>query len=107
MEEKIESLKVPLGKSINITVEDNDENLVTQNRSQFDNCPGCDNFWDLEMVNCTMDDPEFIVICRPCGWMARGETIEQAMLNWNRRSQVATDREKRHGNSVVIAGVNK
>lgn len=82
----IDLLKVPLGKSINITVEDNDEKLVTQNRSQFDNCPGCNNFWDLEMVNCTMDDPEFIVICRPCGWMARGETIEQAMFNWNRRA---------------------
>jgi len=91
----IDLLKVPLGKSINITVEDNDEKLVKQNRSQFDNCPGCNNFWDLEMVNCTMDDPEFIVICRPCGWMARGETIEQAMFNWNRRAtRHAAERER-------------
>jgi len=79
------TLTVPLGKSINITVEDNDENLVELNRSQFDTCPGCDNFWDLEMLNCTMDDPQFMVFCRPCQWGACGETIDEAVMNWNRR----------------------
>jgi pyruvate/2-oxoacid:ferredoxin oxidoreductase beta subunit len=54
-------------------------------KSQFDVCPGCGKFEQLEVMNTTYDDPGACVICRPCQFSAHGETPSEAIENWNRR----------------------
>lgn len=54
-------------------------------KCQFDTCPACDKFEQLEVLNTGEDDPVVCVCCRPCGWFAYGDTPTEAIENWNRR----------------------
>jgi hypothetical protein len=48
-------------------------------------CPGCGNGLQLELLDVTLDDAEWMVLCRPCQWSASGETRQDAIDNWNHR----------------------
>lgn len=79
-------------KDIWILVQGGDEDgnePAYQAKSQMDNCPGCGKFEHLEILNITMDDPAFEVLCRPCQWFTTGETIAEAIENWNTRYEAA------------------
>lgn len=62
-------------------------------KSEFDNCPSCGKFEQIEVYVAT-EDEDVAVGCRPCQWQCFGDCPTNAIKNWNTRVNPNLDRLK-------------
>ena len=58
-------------------------------KSQFDDCPGCGRFEQLQVRDVSQDEQCVTVSCDECQFCSWGETPSEAIENWNRRASLA------------------
>ena len=58
-------------------------------KSQFDDCPGCGRFEQLQVRDVSQDEQCVTVSCDECHFCSWGDTPSEAVENWNRRASLA------------------
>ena len=86
MSERIKQLNAMTWEELNPDWPEDGDLTSRFAKSEFDACPGCGKFEQLEVLNTTYDDQGACVLCRPCQWQTNGDTPSEALGNWNARA---------------------